>query len=162
MFSETPPLQPIIPAYHLEILSRAQLDQLQGATLEILEHTGVHCPSHKALSIYAEHGGRVDFERQIVRLPPDVVIATMSHAPRHYTMGARVPGDDLHLDGKALYCATDGCGVETIDFVTRQRRSSTKADIGLVARLADALGAIGFYWPVVSAPRWCSRMRVPH
>ncbi len=50
-----------------------------------------------------------------------------------------------------LYCATDGCGIETIDPVTRQRRKSTKEDVGLGARLADYLPEIGFYWPIVSA-----------
>ena len=99
MITETPPLQPIVPAYHLDILSHAQLDQLQSATLEILEQTGVHCPSEKALDIYAEHGGKVDFEHQIVRLPPEVVLAAMAHAPRHYTLGARLPAFDLSLDG---------------------------------------------------------------
>jgi trimethylamine--corrinoid protein Co-methyltransferase len=151
MVTETPPLQPIVPAYHLDILSTAQLDALQSATLEILAQTGVHCPSEKALGIYAEHGGLVDFERQIVRLPAQVVMDSMAHAPRHYTLGARRPAYDLNLDGKALYCATDGCGVETIDFVTRQRRPSRKKDIACMARVADYLSAIGFYWPVVSA-----------
>ena len=151
MDSETPPLQPIVPAYHVRILDDAQLDTLQAATLEILERTGIHCPSEKALKIYAEHGGQVDFAHQIVKLPAQVVLEAMSHAPRFYTMGARQPAFDLVLDGKMMYCATDGCGVETIDFTTRQRRSSRKADVADMARVCDALSAIGFYWPIVSA-----------
>ena len=35
----------------------------------------------------------------------------MAQAPRGYTMGARSPALDLLLDGTALYCATDGCGM---------------------------------------------------
>ncbi len=151
MASDTPPLQPIVPAYHVNILSPLQLDQLQSATLEILEQVGIHCPSEKALKIYAEHGGIVDFTSQIVKLPPDVVLDALSHAPRFYTMGAREPGFDLKLDGKALFCATDGCGVETIDFATRQRRRSKKDDVAAMARVCDALSAIGFFWPIVSA-----------
>jgi len=147
----TPSLQPIVPAYHLRILSDEQLAQLRSGTLEILEEVGVHCPSAKALGIYAEHGARVDFGRQIVRLPPDVVLGAMAHAPRFYTMGARSPAHDLHLDGKALFCATDGCGVETIDLETRQRRRSVKEDVATMARVADYLSSIGFYWPIVSA-----------
>ncbi len=151
MVSETPPLQPIVPAYHVNILSPLQLDQLQSATLEILEQVGIHCPSEKALKIYAEHGGIVDFSSQLVKLPSHVVMEAMSHAPRFYTMGARDPAFDLKLDGKALYCATDGCGVETIDFITRQRRQSKKEDVAAMARICDALSAIGFFWPIVSA-----------
>ncbi len=147
----TPPLEPIVPSYHLRILQDEQLKTLQAATLQVLDETGVHCPSPKALAIYAEHGARVDFDSQIVRLSPDLVLQAMSHAPRHYTMGARRQEFDLFLDGRHFYCATDGCGVETIDFETRQRRASRKEDVAMMARVSDYLSSVGFYWPMVSA-----------
>jgi trimethylamine--corrinoid protein Co-methyltransferase len=151
MYSETPQLQPIVPSYRLRILSDEQLERLQSATLEILAKTGIHCPSEKALHIYAGHGAQVDFESQIVKLPPDVVLDSLSHAPRYYTMGARSPAHDLKLNGTAFYCATDGCGTKTIDFETRELRPSTKEDVAKTARLADYLSSIAFYWPMVSA-----------
>ena len=114
MPDKTPQLQPIVPSYRLRILSDEQLAQLKSATLEILEEVGVHCPSKKTLAIYAEHGAQVDFDHKIVKLPADIVLKAMSHAPRFYTMAARSAAHDLKLDGTALYCATDGCGVETI------------------------------------------------
>jgi trimethylamine:corrinoid methyltransferase-like protein len=86
MHSETPLLEPIVPAYHLQILSDEQLAQLKSATLEILEQVGIHCPSEGVLTLYAEHGARVDFDTQTVTLPPDLVLEAMSHAPRFYTM----------------------------------------------------------------------------
>lgn len=147
----TPDLQPIVPQFHLRILSDEQLDQLQEAVLEILQDVGLHCPSGKALAIYAEHGGQVDFETQIVKLSSNVVMETMSHAPRFYTMGARSQAHDLNLDGTATYIATDGTGVETIDFKTNQRRGSLKADVARMARVTDYLASMGFYWPMVSA-----------
>jgi trimethylamine---corrinoid protein Co-methyltransferase len=150
-FSFTPPLQPIKPAYHVRILSDKQLAIFHSATLEILNEVGVHCPSSKAREIYASHGAMIDAASQIVRLPPDLVEKAMSHAPRFYTMGARTPEHDIRLDGTAMYCATDGCGIETIDFETRLRRPSRKDDIAKMARLADALPSVGFYWPIVSA-----------
>jgi trimethylamine--corrinoid protein Co-methyltransferase len=151
MPGETPQLQPIVPAYKLRLLSDEQLAQFRSATLEILDQVGIHCPSEKALSIYAEHGALVDWKTKIVKLPPDVVLAAMSHAPRFYTMGARVPAFDLNLDGTATFCATDGCGTETIDFKTRQRRLPCKDDVAKMARVADYLSSIGFYWPIVTA-----------
>jgi trimethylamine--corrinoid protein Co-methyltransferase len=151
MYSKTPALQPIVPRYHLRILSDEQLGQLKSATLGILEKTGIHCPSGKALNIFAEHGARVDFDSQIVKLPPNVVLDSLSHAPRYYTMGARSPDHDIELDGTAFYCATDGSGTKTIDFETRELRPSVKDDLAKTARLADYLPAIGFYWPMVSA-----------
>jgi trimethylamine--corrinoid protein Co-methyltransferase len=66
-------------------------------------------------------------------------------------MGARSPAHDLKLDGTAMYCATDGCGIETIDFETRRRRRSVKEDVAKMARVTDFLSSLGFYWPIVSA-----------
>ncbi len=148
---ETPPLQPIVPGYHLRILGDDQLRQLRSATLEILAEIGVHCPSETALSIYAEHGAHADFASRIVKIPPDVALEALSHAPRFYVMGARSPAHDLTLDRTRTFVATDGCGIETIDFATRERRRSCKADVADMARVADALPSIGFYWPIVSA-----------
>ena len=78
-------------------------------------------------------------------------MSALSTAPRFYVMGARSPAYDLDLDGRRTFLATDGCGVETIDFVTRQRRRSCKDDVAVMARVADYLSSIGFYWPIVSA-----------
>jgi trimethylamine--corrinoid protein Co-methyltransferase len=150
-YSETPRLQPIVPRYRLRILPDEQLAVLKSATLEILDEVGIHCPSERARTIYAEHGARVDRNTQIVRIPPEVVIEAMSHAPRYYTMGARAEAHDLKLDGTAMFVATDGSGVETIDFETGQRRSSVKDDVARMARVADYMPSIGFYWPIVSA-----------
>jgi trimethylamine---corrinoid protein Co-methyltransferase len=151
MFSETPILQPIRPARHFHVVDEAQVNQLADGTLEILEEVGIHCPSEKCLRIYWEHGAQVNFEDQIVRLSPAIVTRFLSSAPRYYKMGARTPQYDLDLDGTAMYCATDGCGIETIDFTTRERRASCKEDVARMARIADYLTSISFYWPIVSA-----------
>jgi trimethylamine---corrinoid protein Co-methyltransferase len=151
MFSETPLLQPIRPKQQFHLLDEGQINDLANGTLEILAETGIHCPSEKCLGIYAEHGAAVDFKNQIVRIPPDLVLVSLKSATRYYTMGARSPAHDIDLSKGGLYCATDGCGVETIDFATRERRASRKADVAAMARVADALPSIGFYWPIVSA-----------
>ena len=151
MASATPQLKPIIPTSRQNVLSDQQLREIQAATLEILDEVGFYCPSERALSIYAEHGAQVDFEHKIVKLPGSLVMEAMSHAPRFYTLGSRSPDHDLVLDGTATYVATDGTGVETVDFETNKRRSSVKADVARMARVADYLPSLGFYWPMVSA-----------
>jgi trimethylamine--corrinoid protein Co-methyltransferase len=151
MPSETPKLQPIVSQFSVQILQDGQLSDLKQATLQLLEEVGVHCPSRRALEIYAAHGGRVDLEKGIVRLPAETVLKYLSYAPRSYMMGARLPEFDLKIDGSASYCATDGCGVETVDFKTGQRRQSCKQDVANMARVADYLPSMGFYWPIVSA-----------
>jgi len=151
MFSKTPPIDPITPGYHIRILSDDQLAQFKSGVFEILEFTGFHCPSERALKIYAEHGGKVDFENHIVKLSPDVILEALSHAPRYYTMGGRTEAFDLDLSRPVTYEATDGTGTKTIDYVTRELRSSIKEDVAKSARISDYLQSISFYWPMVSA-----------
>ena len=148
--STTPPLRPIRPARHARFLDDGQLADLRAATLEILEDVGVHCPSPTVRAEYAENGALVDEAREVVRLPADLVVRAMARAPRGYVMGARDPAFDLVLDGTALYVATDGCGIEVRE-PDGSRRASAAADVATAARLADAIPAVGFYWPMLSA-----------
>jgi trimethylamine--corrinoid protein Co-methyltransferase len=135
----------------MQFLSDSQLDQLQEATLDILENVGVKFPSEKCLNVFAEHGAHVDREKQIVKIPRDMVFNALKTVPRFFVMGARVPEYDLHLQENVTYFTTDGCGIETVDLYTGEKRTSTKADVAMMARIADSQPAVGFYWPMVSA-----------
>jgi trimethylamine:corrinoid methyltransferase-like protein len=66
MPAELKPLEPIKTPYRLRYLSDADLKQLQDATLSIMERTGVRFPSEKALKVLADHGAKVDFEKQVM------------------------------------------------------------------------------------------------
>lgn len=151
MLAELKPLEPIKTPYRFQYLTNEQLSQLQDATLSVMERTGVKFPSDKALKVLAEHGAKVDFEKQIVRFPRDIVMRYLAKTPRYFNIGARNPFYDFHLGDGCTYFTTDGCGVETIDLDTRQRRPSCKADVGMMARVADYLPSVAFYWPMVSS-----------
>jgi trimethylamine--corrinoid protein Co-methyltransferase len=146
-----PNIQPIRSTFRLEVLSADQVQAIQSATLQVLEDVGVHMPSRRALRLFAEHGARVDEGRQVVRLSPELVKGALSHAPRSYTLSGRVAGTDLHLNGTASYFGTDGCGTLTADFETGEQRPSCKDDVARMARVADYLSSVSFYWPMVSA-----------
>jgi trimethylamine--corrinoid protein Co-methyltransferase len=144
-------IQPIKSKLKLNVLSDDQVAEIRAATLHILDTVGIHFPSERALQIFAEHGAQVDMENQIVRLAPELVLEAMSHAPRVYTLSGRAEGTALTLDGSASYFSTDGSGTETIDFKTGETRRSIKADVAMMAHVADYLSSISFYWPIVSA-----------
>jgi len=151
MTNGRPAIEPIRSAFSLQYLSGGQLSDMQDATLQILEEVGVKFPSGKALDILAAHGAHVDRDRQVVRCPRGLVFKAMSTVPRYFHVGARDPACDIPLQQGVTYFTTDGCGVETIDLETRQRRPSCKADVGRMARVADYLSSMAFYWPMVSA-----------
>ena len=151
MSIERPAIEPIRTAYRVQYLSDEQLDEMQGATLTILEDVGIKFPSEKALSIFADHGAQVDHDTQVVKIPRDLVFKAMSTVPRYFSVGARDPARAFDLQDGATYFTTDGCGVETVDLETGEQRPSCKADVGRMAHVADYLSSIAFYWPMVSA-----------
>ena len=144
-------IEPIQSTLEFRVLNSEQLDQIKSATLQVLENVGVHFPSTRALNIFSEHGAVVDRDTQVVKLPADFVLEAMSKAPRSYVLAGRAEGAELQVGSGLSYFATDGCGVETIDFETGVQRLSCKKDVARMARVADYLSSIAFYWPMVSA-----------
>ncbi|MBC8334499.1 MAG: trimethylamine methyltransferase family protein [Anaerolineales bacterium] len=150
-YSETPDIFSISSHQKINVLSPSELETLKNGTLQLLSEVGVSFPTKKALTIFAEHGADVDWEKEIVRIPPDLVKKAMATAPRSFVLGGREKRFDLTLDGKVSYLTTDGCGVHVIDPETREKRASQKADVAMMARVGDALPAVSFFWPMVSA-----------
>ncbi|MDM8554655.1 trimethylamine methyltransferase family protein [Desulfococcaceae bacterium HSG7] len=141
------------PDMRFEILSNQELEQLHNATLTVLHETGVKFPLQKALDIFADAGASVDFNTQIVKIPPGILMAALDKVPRTVRMGSR--GEealDLVLDGTRSYCGTAGTGVVTVDMDTGKERPSTKQDTAMMAKVSDYLPSICFYWPM-AAPR---------
>jgi trimethylamine--corrinoid protein Co-methyltransferase len=151
MSNERPAIEPIRTPYSLRFLNDQQLNDLQRATLQVLEEVGVRFPSEKALALFAEHGAQVDHQNQIVKIPPDLVFKALASAPRYPILGARDPAFDLQTQAGVTYFTNDGCGHETVDFWTGERRPSTKADLAMMAQIEDYLASISFFWTIVSA-----------
>ncbi len=132
-------------------LDEAALAAIHGATLEVLERTGVVVPSARIRGLLAAAGARIEEATERVRLPGRLVAEAVARAPRSYVLAGREPAFDLSLDGSRGWLSVDGSAAEILDPETGERRASTAADLRLVTRLADALPEIGFLWQGVEA-----------
>jgi trimethylamine---corrinoid protein Co-methyltransferase len=150
------------PSIRLEVLSRADIERIHTASLEVIESTGVRFPSLKALDIWEAHGARVDRSTMVVRAPGQLIESALRQAPPEYVLAGRDPTQDLPLDGNHVYLGTDGCGVEVIDLSSGERRRSALQDVVDIARLADALPEIAFHWVAVSAQDFPPETRSLH
>ena len=139
------------PRLKLEILSPEDIQKIHTATLEIIEQVGVRFPSEKALDIWSANGAIVDRASMVARIPGQVIESALKQAPPKYDLSARIPEQDLPLDGNHVFLGTDGCGVEVIDLETGLLRSSCLQDVADIARIADFIPEIAFHWVPVSA-----------
>ena len=81
-----------------------------------------------------------------MRIPPHVVEAAIDSAPaRFLAAGGRAEKDDVVFDAGRVGFTTFGEGIMVVEDETGELRESTKRDIALTARLADALSEIDTY-----------------
>ncbi|UCF94327.1 MAG: trimethylamine methyltransferase family protein [Desulfobacterales bacterium] len=151
MYSPTPDIIAFTSPFRKALLSPQQIQRLKNGTLLVLEEVGIQFPSHRALEIFADSGAKVDMQRQIVRIPSDLVERTMARAPRSFVLAGREERFDLVLDGNQTYICTAGTGVHVVDLQTRQMRASRQEDLAQIARVADALPMISFLWSTVTS-----------
>jgi len=150
------------PKVRLEVLSQEDVQRIHGATLELIERTGVRFPLPRALDIWEAHGASVDRESMVVNAPGALIEEALSNAPSAYALAAREPAQDLPLDGNHVFVGTDGCGVHLLDMETGTLRRSCLQDVADIARVADNLPEIAFHWVPVSAQDYPPETRGLH
>ena len=101
-------IEPIQPKLRIEALDAGQLDAIKSGTLQVLEEVGVHFPSERALRVFADHGARVDWAQQVVRMSPELVTGAMAQAPRSYLLAGRGEGRGVSALEVQLNIATPG------------------------------------------------------
>ena len=150
------------PKLSLNILNPDEIKKIHNATLQIIETVGVRFPSKKALAIWEANGADVDHEKMIVKVKPHIIESALRTAPPAYILGARNEEQNCNMDGNHVFLGTDGCGVEIIDIITGQKRTSELNDVAEIARLADATEEIAFHWVALSAQDKPSETRGLH
>jgi trimethylamine--corrinoid protein Co-methyltransferase len=118
-------------------------------TLSILAKTGVQVDTARGRQILKDAGAEVDENKNIVRFPRILVEESLRSAPKAFTLGARRPGWDLHMNGGDCVLLVDGEAIFVLDRETGERRPGTFDDWLEATRLTDALDEIGVYWSMV-------------
>ena len=133
----------------LRILRDRDIQMIHEASLRILETTGICYESPMALDILEVHGQKVDRDRGVAFIKPDLVERCIRSAPRRFTLASRDGRSDAVIDGEQMHHMTDGQASFTIDEKTGEHRPSTYADLALSTYLADALPPIKVIWSTV-------------
>ena len=104
------------------------------------------------MRIFADAGAGVDFDKQVVRIPAQLVEDSLKTAPRRYRLCGRRPELDADIGGEEgtyFYCS--GEAPKVVDLETGERRFSVKRDVEKMATIADYLPIVSLVWPTVSA-----------
>ena len=135
----------------LRVLEPADLEAIDDATRVLLARTGVDVHSAAARKSLEAAGAEALPAGHRVRIPEGVLRENLRMAPREILLASRDRKRDLRVpDGRTHVC-TDGCGVNVLDLETGERRESTTRDLADLTRVADALEALDYQWPMCVA-----------
>ena len=135
----------------LSLFSRADLDDLHSATVQVLERAGVLVESEEAVDIFADGGCRVDRDTHVVKIPEHVLADALVSAKSSFLMCGRDREKDVVVEvGRSLVVPfAEGLAVNDLD--TGENRPSTEKDVAEICRLADALEQMDFTLVAVTA-----------
>jgi len=131
----------LTPQFHL--LSKDMLREIHGASMHILEQTGVGVEGSEAIKLLKDAGAIVGKDG-IVRIPSHIVEEAIRTAPKSVTLYHRDRKEKMVLEGSNFYYGTGSDCPFTYDFETGEKRRTTKQDTTNFAILADYLKNIHF------------------
>ena len=144
-------------------LSPQEQEFIHRYSIRVLEEIGVEVKSQEVLTLLGEYGARVDRGASVVRMSENLVLKALESAPSEFTLAARNPGYDLKLPAADVpYMATNGLAVFIRDPDTGEVRNSTREDLALFTRLADALEPVDFVWTALTAGDVPAVVHGPH
>jgi len=133
-----------------QMIQKKDLDSLHWGTLDVLENAGIKVFSKECLKLLEDAGASVNYKTSNAKIPGNLVEEAIHKAKKNITLCARTPKYDVVLDGRRVYCTTDGNGTSVMDFNTGKRRMSTSEDLAMVGKVANALDSAHIFWPCVS------------
>ena len=136
----------------ISILSRDDLDQVHENTLYILEETGIKVLSGKALDMLEHGGASVDRDIMTAYITEHMVNEAVKTMPKEITLSSRDPAKDLKAPVRGPpFMATNGTAVYMRDLETGEKRATTGKDLKDFTVLSDAVDALDYIWPIVTA-----------
>jgi len=130
-------------------LSESEQERIHGDSLRILSEVGVRFRSARARRLLTSDGARVDDDREIVRIPPEMVAQALKTAPKSFTLGARQAAFDFALPSAFTAYTLDGAATFAVDFETHERRYALTKDLIASLRLFEELPLGTVVWPNV-------------
>lgn len=138
-----PTAQPLQKSFQFQSLKKDQINQINDASQEILERTGVRFFHPQAIELFQKGGAAVE-DGSLVKIPPRLVEWALKTAPQKVSIYDQVGKEAMVLGGDQIYFGTGSDCLSIYDLDTKNRRKATLEDVKNGVRLVDALPHLDF------------------
>jgi trimethylamine--corrinoid protein Co-methyltransferase len=125
-----------------EALSAAEVEQIDAASIDILENVGLRVDLKRARDAFGDAGARVDEQARSVRIPEALVRSAVERAPQSFRLYGADPEVSMELGTDRVNFAALGTPTNIVDTDTNELRPTTLEDVRNHLRLIDALDHI--------------------
>lgn len=125
----------------LELLTRAQLDRIHGATVQVLEKLGIKVWEKSAFRLFKEAGAETDQKSMMVRISEKLLKETVRKAPSEFLLHGRDPKYKLLMGQKKVHFSIAGQPVFVHDLDGKIRRAVVR-DAEEIAKIGDSCESI--------------------
>lgn len=122
-----------------EVLDRNEIDEIDDATLTVLERVGMIIHEEEARNMLRKNGASVDDKTKLVKIPRGLVKEGVSKAPGEFTICARDPKYNVRTTCDVTYFEPMIGRLNILDSRTGVRRRTTLADLDNLMRIANAM-----------------------
>ncbi len=131
----------IVPAKggQYKLLSDDQIKNLHNATMELLSEVGMKIMHNDALDLMKDNGCIVDYDKQVVKIPEDILMKYVKMAPSEICLYGRDPKYDVHLSPLNDVYSLGGAGALNYIDLDGKRKPSTMKALEDFTRLEDTL-----------------------
>ncbi len=123
----------------LEFLTQDQIEKIHSSSLKVLEEVGVLIHENDFLKFLAQNGVNVDFDDKRAKMPPDLIEECIRKTPKHVTLYAREPKNNISLDEGKIYTHPVGGAANVLDVDSGNMRPSTLKDVEDLTKIVDSL-----------------------
>jgi len=123
----------------LNILSDGLVEQIKQEAFGLLLDPGVRVHNKEALTLLAEAGAQVDFEKRIACIPERIVYQALESAPREFILFNLEGRPVVHYGGDSVQFDPGSAGVSVLDDLSGVQRPPTTADFIKFVKLVETL-----------------------
>jgi trimethylamine--corrinoid protein Co-methyltransferase len=131
------------PSFRFHSLNEDQIHQIQEASFQILEQTGVRFHHQEAVEILRKGGAKV-VDGSIVRFPVSLIEKSLNTIPENITVYNQEGSPAMEVGGYRSYYGTGSDCMHIYDLETDIRRKALLQDVVNGIRLIDNLPQIDF------------------
>lgn len=120
-----------------EVLSKAEVESIHAASMEILATVGIKVDYAFARDLFRQAGARVDDQTQAVHIPESLVRQAIASAPKQFRLYGSDGKLEMDIGGEAVQFAALGTPTFVRDLETGAHRPSSLADLLNHIKLID-------------------------